>query len=103
MSFLKRLFGKSDNPGVEPAEQCAKCRQAVGMKGSQQAVLDQYGMNPDELLLIATGQIPSPEVINAGGLVCQNCHKKYCPPCAERMKLTCCGARMWIGTHYLTK
>jgi hypothetical protein len=99
------LFKKS--LPVDPADQCTKCRKPVGNTFMRESILRRYGKNPEELLLIATGQIEDPdnmvkaEAIGAGGFVCRKCHKKYCAECGGRMIFACCGARMFIGTHYL--
>jgi len=102
VSFFKKT------PPVDPAEQCVRCRKAVGNTIMRESILTRYGKNPKELLLIATGQIPDDphnmiqaEAVGAGGFVCQKCHKKYCAECGGRMNFSCCGSRMFIGTNYL--
>ena len=79
-------FSRSKKPKVDAGEQCAKCRNVAGDKFHQDLMLRQYGHNPKELLLIATGMISQNDphgfstatAIMAGGLLCSKCHKKYC-------------------------
>ena len=97
------LFSKKKTEDIDPAEQCSKCRKAVGVKMMQDDMLRKYGKNPKDILLIATGMTLQEDgmAVGAGGFACIKCHKKYCMECGQRLNFACCGQKMWVGTHYL--
>src|ERR1019366_1347716 len=101
---LFNVFKKT--PPVDPAEQCSKCRKAVGNVSMREHMLRLYGNEPSKVQLIATGQIEDPqnmimaEAVGAAGFICQQCRKKYCAQCGGGMNFICCGTKLYIGTHY---
>jgi hypothetical protein len=95
-------------PGIpDPADQCSKCRKSVMTSTfMREMMLERYKDKPDEIRLIASGQIDDPqnmikaEAVGAGGFVCHMCGKKYCARCGNGMNFTCCGFKLSISTHY---
>lgn len=99
------LFKKS--PPVAPEDQCSKCRKSVLVNIiMREGMLRKYKDKPREISLIASGEIDDPqnmikaEAVGAGGFVCQSCRRKYCGQCGASLNFTCCGGKLFIGTHY---
>lgn len=97
------LFKKAASGRMASVVPCTTCGKAIGAKPMQDFMLQKYGKNPKEILVIRTGLLKDDQetAMKAGGFICQACDKKYCGECSGPMNFTCCGVKMFVGTHYL--